>query len=110
MADFTRDEVLQVVVDGRKCVGAGLRNIDLSDANLIWANLWGAGLDGADRTGVDLRQAKLYGANLRGADLRKADLTGAKLESADLRGARYSLNTTWPDGFDPQAAGAVLVD
>ena len=46
----------------------------------------------------------LSGANLRGADLRRADLSGA-----DLSGAKYSATTAWPDGCDPEAAGAELV-
>ena len=27
----------------------------------------------------------------------------------DLREAKYDANTKWPEGFDPKAAGAVLV-
>ncbi len=50
MADFTREEVIQVVEGGRKCVGA------------------------------------------------------------DLREAKYNANTKWPEGVDPVAAGALLVD
>ena len=44
MAKFTREEVIQVVLDGRKCVGADLRDIDLSGANLSGANLFKAHL------------------------------------------------------------------
>ena len=75
MADFTPEEVIQVVEDGRKCVGADLRN-----------------------------------ANLSGADLSGADLTNANLVGAMLRLAKYNANTKWTLGFDPEAAGAVLVD
>ena len=85
MADFTRDEVLQVVEDGRKCVGADLRHINLLDADL-------------------------WGANLSGANLSLANLYLAKLNGANLTGARYNADTTWPEGFDPVAAGAVLVE
>jgi len=28
----------------------------------------------------------------------------------DLHGARYSADTKWPEGFDPKAAGAWLVE
>jgi uncharacterized protein YjbI with pentapeptide repeats len=74
MADFTREEVIQVIEGGRKCVGADLQGVDLSGA----------------------------------------DLGGANLSRADLRGAKYDANTKWPvlpqpEGFDPEAAGAVLV-
>ena len=40
----------------------------------------------------------------------------AILKDADLTGAMYNANTQWPEGwlggvpFDPQAAGAVLVE
>ncbi len=90
MADFTREEVLQVVRDSEKCVGADLSGLDLSSANLSEANLSGASLHWAD---------------LRGANLRWADLTGA-----DLSDAKNNADTTWPEGFDPEAAGAVLVE
>ena len=42
---------------------------------------------------------------MRGASLYEANLSGA-----DLCGACYNANTLWPEGFDPEAAGAVLVD
>ena len=90
MAEFTRDEVIQVVEDGRKCRGANLQYIDLSRA--------------------DLREANLGRAYLNGANLYRADLRGAILYGADPTGATYTANTQWPEGFDPVAAGAVLVD
>ena len=40
MADFTREEVIQVVEGGRKCVGADLRNIDLSGAGYNADTKW----------------------------------------------------------------------
>ena len=91
MAKFTRDEVIQVVLDGRKCKGADLRGIDLSEANLAGANLIGANLTGAILSGADLRAAILDGANLREANLRRADLNGANLREADLRGAALGI-------------------
>ena len=39
MADFTPEEVIQVIEGGRKCAGADLRDIDLSDADLSGARL-----------------------------------------------------------------------
>ena len=39
-----------------------------------------------------------------------ADLQGVDLSGANLRGASYDANTKWPEGVDPQAAGAVMVD
>ncbi|MEZ5303913.1 MAG: pentapeptide repeat-containing protein [Verrucomicrobiales bacterium] len=61
-------------------------------------------LRGAAFTQAYLRQASFRGSNLAGADLSAAE----ELAEADLRGAFYDAATAWPDGFDPQAAGAVL--
>ena len=100
MADFTPEEVIQVVLDGRKCRGANLQDIDLVKADLIGANL-----TEADLTGANLFRAILFRANLPGAIL-----SGANLIRADLSLARYDANTQWPEGFDPEAEGAVLVE
>ena len=55
--------------------------------------------------GADLRRADLFGADLEGADL-----SGADLNEANLIGARANKNTTWPEGFDPVAAGVIFKD
>ncbi len=59
MSKFTREEVIQVIEDGRKCAGADLRGIDLPKANLRGANLNAANLHRAE-----LRGAK-YNANTK---------------------------------------------
>jgi amino acid transporter len=38
----------------------------------------------------------------------KGWLIDGSLRGANLRGAHYNADTTWPEGFDPVAAGAVL--
>ena len=53
--------------------------------------------------------SNLHKARLQGADLRAANLSNASLFRADLQGAIYNNYTQFPDGFDPVAAGAVLV-
>ena len=58
--------------------------------------------------GADLFGADLKGADLSGADLNGSDLGGALLSGANLIGARANKNTTWPDGFDPVAAGVIF--
>jgi uncharacterized protein YjbI with pentapeptide repeats len=88
------------------------------------ANFWGAGRAdpcsaGCDLHGADFRAAELLGVGFGEADLRGCDFSGANLEFAALaqadlagaqfHGARYSTGTSWPEGFDPEAAGAVLV-
>ncbi len=63
--------------------------------------LW---LVGINLSGVDLSFAELRQANLKGPDL-----SGADLSTTAVAGAFYDDNTIWPDGFDPQAAGALLL-
>jgi hypothetical protein len=82
--------------------GVDLAGADLRGADLGWANLSDAKLQGADLSG-----ANLYGTDLSDADLRGADLGGANLIGADLGRAAYDEYTVWPDGYDPEAAGAV---
>jgi uncharacterized protein YjbI with pentapeptide repeats len=60
--------------------------------------------------GADLFGADLSGANLAGAWLGNADLDEVELEGAILRGAAYDCYTRWPAGFDPKAAGAMLLE
>ena len=45
-----------------------------------------------------------------GANLAKADLNGANLTKADLSRAKANEDTTWPEGFDPEAAGVIFED
>ena len=42
------------------------------------------------------------------ANLSGANLSGANLDRVDLSEARTDGHTTWPDGFDPQAAGVIF--
>jgi uncharacterized protein YjbI with pentapeptide repeats len=94
--------------------GAHLAGADLHGQELARANLSQGGLESADLRAVRAGSACLIGARLAGADLREADLsaadfTGADLEGTLLEGARYNTARRWPDGFDPQAHGAVLL-
>ena len=94
--------------------GACLSNALLNDARLYSARLSGANLRGARLKRAHLRSADLSSADLSGADLSNADLSGADLSDADtggacFDGASYSAGTKWPSGFDPSAAGAILL-
>lgn len=82
--------------DGRR----SLQAYDLYQRDLSGADLAGADLRQADLRGAMLRGANLGGADLAGADLSGADLTGANLQDAVLDRARYSTQTSWPEGFD----------
>ena len=112
MTDFTRDEVIDIA---HKLVGADLRGIDLGGADLRYANLWKANLREANLIGANLWKANLSGADRSGTDmsgaiLSEANLSGANLNGASLSGSKYTVKTTWPEGFDPEAAGALLVE
>jgi uncharacterized protein YjbI with pentapeptide repeats len=61
----------------------------------------------------------LRGANLQGATFERNDFSEARLEGTDLRGtkienvefkATFDKYTQWPEGFDPEAKGAVRMD
>ena len=105
--------------------GAILDGADLSNANLLFANLTGASLTGVTLAGTTLRSSNLSATNFSGtdfanADLRGANLGGASLTGADLsavnadastnyNGATYDWGTQFATGFDPVAAGMILV-
>jgi uncharacterized protein YjbI with pentapeptide repeats len=84
-----------------------------------WVNMSGQNLTSRDLSGRDLMGVNFSGSNLRGANLsnsllEEANLCGTNLSEANLSnskltGAKYSSKTIWPSGFDPVAAGAILV-
>lgn len=105
--NFERANLSSTNLQGAYLLLANLHGADLSSANLEKASLYGANLQGAN-----LSRANLHGSNLRWVDGQGVDLIGANLgetdlEEARLQGAKYSSKTTWPDGFDPQKAGAI---
>ena len=105
--------------------GASLPGADLSRTNLTKADLSGvdlsqgnirqANLDQANLTGAQLYQSNLQGADLRYANLQDANLSGAdlqgakNLEQATLRGSIYDVNTQFPEDFQLEQSGAILV-
>ena len=80
MAEFTREEILAKVAAGESREGA---------------NLTGAHMVSTDFSGADLSEAKLS----------ENTMSMPKYKSY----AKYDKKTQWPEGFDPVAAGAVLV-
>jgi uncharacterized protein YjbI with pentapeptide repeats len=97
--------------------GARLEEASLRDADLSKAVLVQAQLNNATLTGANLQGAKLPGADLSGADLQRVQLQGAAfrggayfrdavLEWTKVEDALYDDDTTWPEGFDYEAAGA----
>lgn len=87
-----------------------LAGVNLSEVDLTEADLAGANLRCADLGDANLMAASLRGANLSGANLAGADLSHAELDGAQLRGAIYDTATRWPEGFQPQSRGAVLIE
>ena len=96
-AAWAGPEALVRLLESGRCKGcqlsdadlvlANLRDADLRGAQLQRANLSQAQLDGANLGGANLQFTSLVGASLRGADLRGALLTGSDLRQADLTGA-----------------------
>ncbi|MCX7543011.1 pentapeptide repeat-containing protein [Corynebacterium sp. P5848] len=106
--------------------GARLAGANLRGAHLVGVNLWGAYLAGADLRGACLEGANLLEAHLEGANLLEAHLEGAKLavkdqdrllirpctfdEKTKWLGASYIPSTIFPEGFDPEDHGMILLD
>jgi uncharacterized protein YjbI with pentapeptide repeats len=93
--------------------GASLWGTHLEEADLFDAHLEGAKLFDAHLERANLRRVNLAGADLRGANLERANLSAAYLERANLRrvnlaGAVADKHTSWPAGFDWQAAGVIV--
>jgi uncharacterized protein YjbI with pentapeptide repeats len=83
-------ELQEANLSGAKLYGADLRFSDLSRTNLSNADFSHADLRGAKLYGADLRFSDLSRTNLNNADFSHADLRGAKLYGADLRFSNLS--------------------
>ena len=94
------DSSLRLKLRAKIDAGESLKQANLREANLTSANLSSANLSEADLFEADLTAADLIGANLSGADLSFAVLSGA----------RYSSDTKFPEGFDPEEAGMMLIE
>lgn len=108
-------DLMGAQLEGANLWGLNLKESNLSGANLDKTNLGVAHLIKANLHGTSFVEANLWGANLKNADLsgarlEGANLTGAALDGADLHQAKYNNSTVWPRGFNPKAAGAVLVE
>jgi len=115
-------------ISGVWFTGADLTEADLSDtkgasvnihSHFDKANLHGMDLHCNDCSfkGADLRESKISGyiyncdfsgADLRGVNMRGMSVTAGGSDSNRWKGALYDDDTTWPEGFDPKAVGAIF--
>jgi uncharacterized protein YjbI with pentapeptide repeats len=109
-------------IDNTSLANADLSGSLLYESDMENASLSGANLSDSDPIGANLTGANLTNTVLTGADLTGADLTRAILTGANLKDVRYNSKpeyvydpqqslvleepTQWPQGFNPQAAGA----
>ena len=78
-------QAILTVIGRRETTGNNRRedDLDLSETELVGANLIGANLVGVNLLNANLIQARLFSADLRGAFLADADLSGAFLAGLD---------------------------
>lgn len=98
---FSLNEALELSIVRRRnsnLEGANLREARLKSANLSSTYLVRAYMRNSDLQDVVLHFADLRGADLRGVDLRGADLREAALQFSDMTGASFDANTILPDG------------
>ena len=123
--DFTNSNLSFVNLEQTNLECTILQRTNLYNANLYRAHMKGANLrraklkgtklikptlTNADLSEVDLKEADVNfdDANLENAKLYETDLSKTDLRKAILTGAKYSSKTVRPDGFDLEAAGAIL--
>jgi uncharacterized protein YjbI with pentapeptide repeats len=109
-ADLSGANLNLAVLSKAILVEANLGRAILIEANLNLTTLNKANLKRANLVKANLHEAYLKEANLSEAKLNEANLTKADLSGATLTGATYDTDTQWPPGFDPIAAGAILVE
>lgn len=85
---------------------------DLTQAYFVNARLSNAVFNRAKLFGANFSQANLRGTRFDKARFQSRSSANAKEETQEMKidGAEFSAETAWPDGFDPQACGAVLVE
>jgi hypothetical protein len=117
--EFLGEDLRDANFQGCKLVNSDFTRSDLSNANFYEADARGSCFLDCNLTHASLRSADLRGANLRHSDLSGTKLTKARLEGSELFGAQlpkdnlgacYDAKTVWPDGFDPVAAGCILIE
>jgi len=82
---------------------------ELKNLGLAGADVSGADAERATIVNVDLGGANLAGARFTRSFLSFVNLDRANVAGADFRRCAYDRFTRWPAGFDPRAAGAIMI-
>jgi hypothetical protein len=94
---------------------ANLEHANLSTSNLSYANLSQANLDHSDLSFSNFHSANLQSANMNNANMFFADFSDANLagienwSNAFWLAAKYTQNTIFPDGMNPNDFGMLEV-
>jgi uncharacterized protein YjbI with pentapeptide repeats len=85
-----------------------LSNISISGVVRNFGS-WLYSLESVANVSYDPIYSNIKGANFKGAHLGGAKMLCLGMDEAELDGAFYDEETVWPNGFNPQLKGAVLV-
>ena len=112
---FTKDQLYSTAsykqrnLQGIRLQANELRNWDLSEQNLIDADLFLSTLRNVNFSDSNLRGALLsptFGTNLSGTNLKNASLLGVEMDYAIVdKWTTYNQWTVFPSGYDPMETG-----
>ncbi len=95
---------------------SNITNTNFTSAKLRRSHFESAFIHNNNFSFSELTDANFISVNLQNNNFRNAYLVGSKFltrnsgfETNNFTGAKYSEQTIWPEGFDPVAAGAILV-
>lgn len=98
-SNFSGSEFLAAHIEG-----SYFTNTDFSHVLFVNAEIKNSYFQNVDLTGADLTGSKISNSQFLNSNLKSTILSGV-----DLNGTRFDCATQWPDGFDPAAAGAKLI-
>ncbi len=82
---------------------------DLQDSHFEGGDAAHSDFAGANLAGAAFVDIRLESVSFRGSNLDRSDFSRTAITGALLEGAIYSPLTRWPEGFDPEYSGAILV-
>ena len=105
----TTGQVTKAIFKKAKLQRANMYSTALEGLDFRGANLNGANLQQSAALKADFRGANFKGTNLQDSSVQGADFREAKnLNEAKWEEAEYSVNTKFPDGFNPKEHGMRL--